>query len=94
MKLLTVLLTALPLASGLTLPTSIQDITAIKERQTKSANHRCKMVAGAAVNCHYCDRLDCRVVTVLNNTQTYNFDCLCPNGETINGIRYNFLVPS
>lgn len=86
MKLLTVLISLLPLATTLTLPSEIQDFGALETRQ-KNGNHRCKMVAGAAVNCHYCDRLDCDVVTVLKDAQTYNFDCLCPNGETINGIR-------
>ncbi|KAE8451727.1 hypothetical protein EG329_003184 [Mollisiaceae sp. DMI_Dod_QoI] len=80
MKLLATFVTVLPLAFSLYIAEGARDLSAA------SPKHRCKMVGGADVNCHYCDRLDCKVVTVLQDKQTYNFDCLCPDGESINGI--------
>ncbi|KUJ16507.1 uncharacterized protein LY89DRAFT_85059, partial [Mollisia scopiformis] len=79
MKLFTTFIAIFPLGLTLSIP-EVRDLT------TTTAAHRCKIIAGADVNCHYCDQLSCDVVKVLQNQQTYNFDCLCPNGETINNI--------
>jgi hypothetical protein len=81
MKVFTTIALVLPLVSAAAFEP--RDVTTLESRQTRG----CKIVGHDDVNCHYCDQLSCDVVTVLNASQWYNFDCMCPNGQTINGIR-------
>ena len=82
MKVFTTLVAVLPLVSAAAFEP--REVTTVEKRQTRG----CRIVGNADVNCHYCDREDCDVVTVLNATQWYNFDCACPNGQTVkDGVR-------
>lgn len=82
MKVFTTLAVVLPLVSAAAFEP--RDVTTLETRQ--AGTRKCRIVANADVNCHYCDQLSCDVVTVLNASHWYNFDCACPNGQEINGI--------
>ncbi|KAN0095684.1 hypothetical protein V8E51_016395 [Hyaloscypha variabilis] len=77
MKVFSALVAVLPLVSAAAFEP--REVTTIEKRQTRG----CQIVGKDDVNCHYCDREDCAVVTVLNATKWYNFDCACPNGQTV-----------
>ncbi|KAE9382075.1 hypothetical protein N431DRAFT_458615 [Stipitochalara longipes BDJ] len=84
MKISTALIGVLPLATTLYVSEEVRRDTTLS---LAVKPHSCKISIGADVNCHYCDELNCTVVTVLQANKYYNFDCACPNGENINGIR-------
>ncbi|PMD32747.1 hypothetical protein L207DRAFT_590441 [Hyaloscypha variabilis F] len=92
MKIFTAFVAVLPLATTLYISEEVKRDTTLLSAVPP---HSCKITIGADVNCHYCDELNCTVVTVLQANKYYNFDCACPNGESINGIRqdlFSFII--
>jgi hypothetical protein len=89
-------LSLLTLGTAASLPVSLYPEAKLEDRQlnpvSANGNHTCKVIGPApagkdTVPCYYCDKTSCDIVVEFVVNKEYKFDCLCPRGEAINGIR-------
>jgi hypothetical protein len=84
MQLLSVLTLILPLAAAVAVPAEISDNTnALLEREFDI--HECAIVGSGPAYCRSCDSTSCEALYVLEVGQVYGYDCVCRNGQCVDG---------